>query len=94
MLFEGLVVVPEDGVYGFFLTSDDGSRLFIDDELVADNDGIHGMVEKSAWLALGKGAHKIGVEYFQRTGGIGLTLHTMCPAGEKKIIEPEWLFSK
>ncbi|RBL86246.1 hypothetical protein DDE05_11680, partial [Streptomyces cavourensis] len=38
--------VPEDGSYAFRLTSDDGSRLLIDDQLVIDHDGLHGAEPK------------------------------------------------
>ena len=41
--FEGLIEISEDGVYDFYTDSDDGSQLFIDDILVVDNDGLHGM---------------------------------------------------
>ena len=51
VVFNGLVTVPRSGDYVFFLESDDGARLYLDDELVIDNDGLHGMVEKSVDLA-------------------------------------------
>ena len=39
------ILVPTDGTWTFFLSSDDGSRLFIDGALVVDNPGeapVHG----------------------------------------------------
>src|SRR5439155_9492018 len=39
--FSGLLTIASDGDYTFFVASDDGSRLFIDDLLVVDNDGHH-----------------------------------------------------
>jgi hypothetical protein len=48
VVFRGDLVIDEPGTYSFFLESDDGSRLWIDDRLVVDNDGLHAMVEKAS----------------------------------------------
>ena len=42
----GLIKIPADGIYSFYISSDDGSKLFIDDKILVDNDGLHGIVEK------------------------------------------------
>src|SRR5205814_1116011 len=42
----GAIEAPADGTYRFALASDDGSRLFIDEHLVVDNDGLHGYATK------------------------------------------------
>ncbi len=72
--FEGLVELPRAGVWRFALRSDDGSKLYIDEDCVIDNDGLHGSVEKQADVALARGAHKLAVEWFNKTGGADLTL--------------------
>ena len=41
--FRGVLAVDTPGRYTFWLLSDDGSKLYIDDTLVIDNDGIHGI---------------------------------------------------
>ena len=41
--FRGVLAVDTPGRYIFWLLSDDGSKLYIDDTLVIDNDGIHGI---------------------------------------------------
>lgn len=41
--FRGVLAVDTPGRYNFWLLSDDGSKLYIDDTLVIDNDGIHGI---------------------------------------------------
>ena len=41
--FRGVLAVDTPGRYTFWLLSDDGSRLYINDTLVIDNDGIHGI---------------------------------------------------
>jgi len=49
----GFLVIEQAGDYTFYLESDDGSTLAIDDEVVVSNDGLHAMQEKSSgfrWL--------------------------------------------
>lgn len=53
------------GRYIFTLLSDDGAKLFIDDSLVIDNDGLHSQAEKSSIFELDKSTHKIKIQYFQ-----------------------------
>jgi len=91
LAFTGFVNIPEDGIYEFFTSSDDGSRLYIGDELVADNDGLHGMVEASGQVGLRAGYHPIRVEYFNATGGKGLEVHWAGPGIEKQAVPGEVL---
>lgn len=74
LVFDGYIQVPETDVYTFFLTSNDGSKLIIDDVQTLDHDGLHGMAEKELSLALSAGLHKISLHYFQNGGGDGLAL--------------------
>ncbi len=41
--FRGELAVDTPGTYTFWLLSDDGSKLYINDALVVNNDGIHGV---------------------------------------------------
>jgi alpha-L-fucosidase len=72
--YRGFVTVPDEDLYLFALKSDDGASLWIDGELVVDNDGLHVTTEKTGSAALAPGAHAITVEYFNRTGGAELGL--------------------
>lgn len=63
--YKGYIKVPENGVYTFYLTSDDGSKLFLDGELVVDNDGSHSANTKEGMKALKKGMHPIRIDYFE-----------------------------
>jgi len=74
LVYEGWVTVPRDGLWRFRLTSDDGSRLWIGDDLVVDNDGLHGMVAKTGAVALAAGAHPLRLGWFNAKGGSGLEL--------------------
>jgi hypothetical protein len=84
--FTGYIKTGRDAVYDFFTASDDGSKLFIDDEEVVDNDGEHGTVEKSGRAALKKGFHKIKVLYFDSGGGNELKVFIQPQGGIKQEI--------
>lgn len=62
--FHGYLHLDADVNNEFRLTSDDGARLFIDDVLLIDHDGIHPATEKQVRSILKKGVHKVRVEYF------------------------------
>lgn len=72
--FHGDLRVRKTDVYTFALTSDDGSRLWIDGTLVVDNDGLHSSLERSGSDGLAEGWHTIRVEWFNLTGGAELAL--------------------
>ncbi len=70
--FQGLLEIRREGQYTFYTSSDDGSRLFVNDNLVVDNDGTHPAQEKGATYRLGRGTHRIAVEYINAAGDIAL----------------------
>jgi alpha-L-fucosidase len=93
-VFEGFIKVDADGIYSFFVESDDGSKLFIDGQAVADNDGVHGTTEKKGEIALAQGFHQIRLEYFQGTGGSSLGLKVSGPGLKKQAVPAKMLFIK
>jgi hexosaminidase len=70
----GYLKVPDDAMYEFALSSDDGSSLEIGGKVVVDNDGFHGDEQRTGMIALRGGLHPISVRYFQGTGGASLSL--------------------
>ena len=90
--FTGFVHVPKDGIYTFYSDSDDGSKIFIHDRLVVDNDYTHGMTEISGQIALKKGKHPIKVVFFQGEGGKGLAVSYSGPSIQKTSIPRRALF--
>ena len=92
--YSGYLRVPEDGVYTFFLVSDDGSRLYIDGQMVVDNDGLHGSQERSGTVPLAAGFHPMVVTFFERTGGDVLELLWGGPGFPKQPIPPAALFHR
>jgi hypothetical protein len=92
MKFEGFVEVPADGIYTFYSNSDDGSKLFLHDKLLVDNDFTHPMSEKSGDVALKKGKHPIRLIYFQGSGGKGFEVSYRGPGVKKQEIPAKVLF--
>lgn len=64
----GFIEVLNDGDYTFHLTSDDGSRLTVNDTLVIDNDGLHAAREKSGTITLAQGRHAVDIQFFENWG--------------------------
>lgn len=85
-VFHASLRIPETGLYTLSIESDDGSRLLLSGETVIDNDGLHGMVERSAPLALGAGWHPVRLEYFERSGAAGLVARIEGPGLPRQVI--------
>jgi hypothetical protein len=92
--FAGYFRVPADDVYAFYTESDDGSRLYIGDTLVVDNDGLHGSLEKQGTIALAAGLHPIRVLYFNKTGGMGLNVNYASGRIKKQPVPEALLFHR
>lgn len=90
--FSGYLFVPKDGVYTFSLFSDDGSRLWVGDEVVVDNDGLHGLKEVVGVIALQAGLHPVFVEFFQRSGDVAFDVSYSGPGLPKQSIPSTSLF--
>ncbi|WP_129789312.1 family 16 glycoside hydrolase [Promicromonospora panici] len=87
------LTVPADGNYEFRLTSDDGSRLVIDDSIVIDHDGLHGAEPKEGTVALTTGVHDLRVEYFENGGDNVLRLEWRPPGAADFVVVPESVLS-
>ena len=79
LTFSGYFLAPSDGLYEFAISSDDGSKLFIGDSLVVDNDGLHGGGDVIGRIALKVGYHPIYIPMFQCKGGRELDVHVSGP---------------
>jgi fibro-slime domain-containing protein len=88
----GMLRVPKDGKYKFTLESDDGSRLFIDNKMVVDNGGLHGMEEKDGEVDLKASDHPIKAELFENEGEVGMKLSWEGAGLTKEIVPTSALF--
>jgi len=92
--FTGFIRLPQDDVYEFFASSDDGSRLYIDDSLIVDNDGLHGMLEKGGVAPLAAGLHALRVTFFQKSGDVDLKVSYTSRNISKRPLPVEALFHR
>lgn len=60
--------ITQDGVYSFWVSSNDGSVLYIANTLVVENDGMHYATEVEGRILLTAGKHSMSVEFFHRNG--------------------------
>ncbi len=86
VVFNGFIHIPAKGIYTFATNSDDGTRLYIADKLVVDNDGPHSPRSISGQIALEKGVHPFKLEYFDDYGGEVLLVWIIGPDFEKQLL--------
>ncbi len=89
--FTGYIDVAADGLYTFTTTSDDGTKLWIGEDLIVDNDGLHGAKDATGLVRLAKGKHPITVTFFEHAGGEVLTVHIEGPELPKQSVPAEML---
>ena len=95
LTFDGKIQIKREGSYEFFIQSNDGSKLFINNQLVIDHDGPHGAdIEKTGKITLQKGIFPIKLNYFQAGGGMYLRLQYSGPGIEKQEVPAIVLFQK
>jgi cytochrome c len=101
---DGFLRVTEAGQYTLRLISDDGSRLFLSDQLIIDHDGLHAATAKDAAVELLPGLHPIAIHHFDNLGEAVLRLqwrppgttafvtipndHLYAPADEVRVTSP------
>jgi len=74
MQFTGFIDIPADGYYTFYLNSDDGSKLYIGDLNLINNDGLHAIAEASGRIGLKAGKHAFTISFFEKGGDQVLSL--------------------
>ncbi len=90
--YNGYINIPKNGVYTFFTNSDDGSSLYVDDQMIVSNDGQHAPEERSGTIELTAGFHKIRVWFFQGGGGMALDASIEGPGVAKQVIPVDMLY--
>jgi uncharacterized delta-60 repeat protein len=84
--WDGFINIPTSGVYTFELVSDDGSKLYIDGNLICNNDGLHAPVSASGNVALSAGLHTIKITYFENSGGEVIQVYWAGPGFARQLI--------
>lgn len=92
MVYESYLQVLEAGNYTFYTNSDDGSKLYVNGTEIVDNDGDHGVMERSGSLELTRGRHLVRVEFFNGGGGYHLDVKYKGPNVPKQIVPANHLY--
>jgi fibro-slime domain-containing protein len=70
--WSGFLVTSQDAIHRFASKSDDGSWIWIDDQLVVDNGGLHAAQNITSELFLPRGVHHLRIRYLQGGGAYSL----------------------
>eukprot|EP00551_Chaetoceros_affinis_P006475 CAMPEP_0203662092 /NCGR_PEP_ID=MMETSP0090-20130426/179_1 /ASSEMBLY_ACC=CAM_ASM_001088 /TAXON_ID=426623 /ORGANISM="Chaetoceros affinis, Strain CCMP159" /LENGTH=716 /DNA_ID=CAMNT_0050524837 /DNA_START=368 /DNA_END=2518 /DNA_ORIENTATION=- len=84
-LFQGYLHI-DPMITDICLTSDDGSKLFLNDMLVIDNDGLHD--SKRVCSPVTSGVFKLDIEYFEKGGESELILTWTDPERGMRVVPP------
>jgi hypothetical protein len=88
--YTGRFWIETPGEYRFILTSDDGSRLYVDDKRVINNDGLHVPQEVAGNVTLAAGVHLLRVSYFQGLRyHVALLLEVVPPDGRRRVFSTQ-----
>ncbi|TRX70498.1 family 20 glycosylhydrolase [Carboxylicivirga sp. M1479] len=89
LAFNGYFEAKQKGIYEFALSSDDGSAMYLNEQLVVNNDGIHGKKTEFGAIALKKGLYPFDLLYFQTTGHSQLNITVKQPDGTTLTLFPK-----
>jgi cytochrome c len=84
----GWLEVPSAGEYTLRLHSDDGSKLYLDGQVVIDHDGPHGPSDKDVVMELAVGSHPLDLWHFESYGGWALRLSWKRPGADAFEVIP------
>lgn len=93
VVFEGYIRIEKNGIFDFFLNSDDGSRLHILDQMIVDNDKNHAETEVGGKAALYRGYYPFRVEFFENELSQVLEFRYAGPGFEKQEVPAEVLLT-
>ena len=82
--------IERPGLYRFRLVSDDGAMLYIDGQLIIDNDGVHSTEVRIGSIRLAGGMHTLRVPHFQGPRStVALMLEVAGPGENARIFSTE-----
>jgi hypothetical protein len=90
--WSGYLFIDRAGTYTFATTSDDGSEVYLDDQLVVANGGTHGSVTRDGHVRLERGSHPLVIKYTQSGGPYRLEW-SWGRDGDALAGVPSWLLS-
>ncbi|WP_345241015.1 PA14 domain-containing protein, partial [Nibrella saemangeumensis] len=86
----GQVEAPVSGSYSFRTNNDDGTRVWVNNQLIIDNWAYQGPTPKEGSISLTAGQkYDIKVEYFEAAGGAQALLYWVVPGSGSAVIVPK-----
>ena len=92
VVWSGYLLVSSADTFAFALSSDDGSQLFIDEQLVVDNGGHHAIVTQRGERRLTPGPHRVRL-VFTNSGGDFSFSWSWARSGQPLTPVSAWLLS-
>ncbi|MBT8151559.1 MAG: NPCBM/NEW2 domain-containing protein, partial [Gammaproteobacteria bacterium] len=89
LVFTNTLQISVADNYDFSATSDDGSRIYVDNTLVVDNDGLHGSRQRTGSIFLNPGSYSFRVEFFEKFGGQVLDIGYRSDTGNYLPVPPD-----
>jgi hypothetical protein len=90
--FRTWIKIPDTGLYSFYTFSDDGSTLYIDGQMVVNNDGSHSERYAGGTVALNAGFHDLRLRYFDDCMWQTLKVGCLSKNIPEAPIPDEWLY--
>lgn len=77
----------EAGTYRFTAASDDGIRVWLDDDYIINNWSVHPLTQDTVVVTLSRGTHDLVVDYFENTGvaAASLTWEQVDVSGDESV---------
>lgn len=82
----GRILISQAGSTTLYLTSDDGSRLYVDNSLAINNGGTHSAQTVAAAVTLSAGYHDLRLEYFENATSASVKLEYAPVNGARQVI--------
>ncbi len=89
VLYQGSVNIDVAGLWTFYVQSDDGANLYIDNKQVLFNDYPQSCTERQVSINLSAGSHPITCSYYNGVGNSCLRVSWLGPAGSAVTIKNE-----
>jgi hypothetical protein len=90
--FIGQINAETTGEYTFYVVSDDGARLWVNDMLIVDDWGVPGFSESTGKINLSAGKYNIRLDYYEDSGPAEVSLAWSYSGRPREIIPTESLF--
>jgi hypothetical protein len=86
IVYTGTIHALQAGRYKLRVASDDGSKIYVDDKLIINNDGLHSIRSVAGNVDLDTARHKLRIEYMQGPRyWVALQVYCTAPGGKEKL---------